>query len=116
MKNIYKIIFCLMVFLNIGIINLSAEESVTLQSEESEILQTEEPSPENGNRASWNNFVSGIVNVYKAIEDGVVTGYKAVEDGVVNAYRTIENWFTSTFDISAPEQASQIENSTNENI
>jgi len=101
-----KKIFCLMVFLNIGIINLSAEESET--------LQTEELSTENGNRASWNNFVSGIVNVYKAIEDGVVTGYKAVEDGVVNAYRAIENWFTITFNISAPEQAPQTENSLNE--
>ena len=96
-----KILFCLMVFLYIGIINLSAEESDT--------LQIEEPSTENGNRASWNNFVSGVVNVYKAIEDGVVTGYKAVEDGVVSAYRTIESWFTSTFDISAPEQESQYE-------
>jgi len=96
-----KILFCLMVFLNIGIIYLSAEESET--------LHTEEPPTENGNRASWNNFVSGIVNVYRAIEDGVVTGYKAVEDGVVNAYRTIENWFTTTFNISAPEQASQYE-------
>ena len=91
-----KILFYLMVFLNIGIINLSAEESET--------LQPEEPSMENGNRSSWNNFVSGIVNVYKAIEDGVVTGYKAVEDGVVSAYRTIESWFTSTFDISVPKQ------------
>jgi len=109
-----KITFCLMILLFLGLINLSAEESVTLQSEESETLQTEEPSTENGNRASWNNFVSGIVNVYKAIEDGVITGYKAVEDGVVNAYRTIENWFTTTFNISAPEQASQTENSSNE--
>jgi len=102
-----KKIFCLMVFLNIGIINLSAEESVTLQIEES--------LPENRNRTSWNNFVSGVVNVYKTIEDGVVTGYKAVEDGVVNAYKAIENWFTSTFDISAPEQTSQIENIIEEN-
>jgi len=109
-----KILFFFMVFLNIGIINLSAEESVTLQFEESETLQTEEPLMENGNRISWNSFVSVVFNVYKAIEDGVVTGYKAVEDGVVNAYRTIENWFTSAFDISAPEQASQIENSSNE--
>ena len=85
-----KILFCLMVFLYIGIINLSAEESDT--------LQIEEPSTENGNRASWNNFVSGVVNVYKAIEDGVV-----------NAYRAIENWFTTTFNISAPEQTSQYE-------
>ena len=96
-----KIRFSLIIFLILGTLNLYAEESV---------VPTDQPPQENRTETGWNNFVNGVVTVYKTIENGVVTGYKAVEDGVVNVYRNIENWFTKTFNIPVPGQSSQTRN------
>jgi len=96
-----KTAFSLMIFLFLGALNLYSEEVAT---------QTDQPPQENRTGTGWNNFVNGVVIVYKTIENGVVTGYKAVEDGVVNVYRNIENWFTKTFNIPVPGQSSQTRN------
>ena len=114
----FQIIFGLVFFLNIGIINLSADEAA--------VSSTEEPTPESSNITNRSNSMErfmeankkieeAVVAGYKVIENGVVTGYKAIENGVVTGYKRIERWFTETFHITNPNQSPQQTNSPDEN-
>ena len=118
MKVTIKTVFSLIVFLNIRIANLSAEEQTA--------LPPEKPLTENSNGTGWSSFMEKLIKAnkkieevvvesYKAIENGVVTSYKAIEDGVVSGYKKIEKWFTETFNLSDPMQDSKIVNLPNEN-